>query len=330
MNYEISVIIPAYNAERFLIECIDSIVKDNSDVNCEIIIIDDGSNDGTRIICNRYKMYKNIKYLYQSNSGVSAARNKGIQLASAEYVMFLDSDDQLISGALKRFIDLANDADFILGGYETIDYNARLINKNKCCKFYGNRSQFSSQLSKWLNPPFLLSPWAKIFKKELINHFNVRFREDMTYGEDAMFVLDYIKNVEMIKSVDLLIYKYRNNIATSLSHSYKDNMIPSDILINDSIFSFLEVNGEKNAQDIVDRRLVQNFSGNIKKLMQTDITYSNKKEKFYKFVSTYNLKDVFGRTNAVGITEKITSLGVKNKLFFPVLMLLRLRINKKE
>lgn len=95
MNEKISVIIPVYNCEKYLNKCVDSVLNQTY-TNYEIILIDDGSTDRSSEICDKYeKVSKKVKVLHQKNSGVSQARNNGVDIAEGKYICFLDSDDYI-------------------------------------------------------------------------------------------------------------------------------------------------------------------------------------------------------------------------------------------
>ena len=102
---KISIIIPIYNAEKYLKECLDSLIKQEYG-NVEIILVNDGSKDSSKEICMQYLTDKRIVYVEQINGGVSKARNLGLSKATGEYIAFIDSDDMLVDGALGQVMDI--------------------------------------------------------------------------------------------------------------------------------------------------------------------------------------------------------------------------------
>ena len=111
----VSVILPVYNVEQYLKQCIDSVLAQTYQ-NIEIILVDDGSSDSTRKICDDYSIqHNNIKTLHKHNGGASSARNYGLKHANGEYVYFLDSDDYLINNAIEKMAVCAanNQADLV-------------------------------------------------------------------------------------------------------------------------------------------------------------------------------------------------------------------------
>ena len=119
MNYAVSVIIPVYNCERYLNRAVDSVINQDIFSECELILVDDGSTDNSSCICDSYsERYNNITVIHQTNSGVSAARNKGISVSKGEWICFLDSDDYLLPDALSLIYKYP-DADLICSSYKS-------------------------------------------------------------------------------------------------------------------------------------------------------------------------------------------------------------------
>ena len=100
----VSVIVPVYNAKDYIIRCIDSILEQTFK-DIELILIDDGSTDGSELICDRYKSNNTVKVIHQENRGVSSARNRGLEVATGTYVAFVDSDDYLEKNMLQQMLD---------------------------------------------------------------------------------------------------------------------------------------------------------------------------------------------------------------------------------
>ena len=132
---KVSVIIPNYNGERFLVQCLNSVIKQNYD-NKEIIIIDDGSTDESRKIIEKYikeHSEHNIIPIFQANMNASIARNEGIKVASGKYVVFLDSDDILEDNIIKFCVESMkkNNSDLVIGNYTIINEDNEVIENNK-------------------------------------------------------------------------------------------------------------------------------------------------------------------------------------------------------
>lgn len=193
----ISIIIPIFNREKTINICIDSILKLNYP-NFELILIDDGSNDNSRIICQNYKdRYPNIVFFHQKNKGVSAARNKGIELANGKWITFIDSDDAVLPFHLDIIVKEHNIADLLMVNScpaQITNGNIKPIgNINENQRIY-SKNATDYLMSKEFNPFFhsFYSIWDKFFKAEVIKNNNIRFDETISLGEDQIFVCNYL------------------------------------------------------------------------------------------------------------------------------------------
>ena len=318
MKYDIAVIIPAYNCENYIKECLEAIILNfNSKYKMQVIIIDDGSRDNTANICKDYqKRYRNITYKYQENQGVSVARNTGLYMTDAKFVMFVDADDILCMNAIDICLDNMKNADFLIGGYTTFKSNF-LMEKNENIEFYGNIKDFANKIEKWLYPPYVLSPWGKVFKNDIIKDNNIKFLRNINYGEDAIFVFEYLCNVKDVVSMAQIIYNHRVDNYNSLGSGYKSNLIDCDIMVNKYLEKFLKENGNDKYEVICNDRFVQNFSGNIRKLIFSDLKFGEKKKIFFNKALEYKAIEKFEASNKKNLAEKITYLALKyKKLYF--------------
>lgn len=210
----ISVIIPVYNVERYLDECIQSVVNQTySDWEC--ILVDDGSSDGSGDICDEWtRRCERIRVIHQKNGGVSKARNRGIEEAKGEYIVFVDSDDSIGVDHLWRLVN-AEDADLVVSGIRQIcedgqtDETKPNANKN----FVLNKDSLIDFVD--LNDKFLLyGPVAKLYKTFILNEYVIRFPVGCNYGEDLQFNLQYLEHVKTIAQVDDVSYFYRRGTET--------------------------------------------------------------------------------------------------------------------
>ena len=221
----VSIIVPVYNVESYLDECIQSIVNQTYQ-NWECILINDGSMDNSEHICDTWVEKDNrIHVIHQSNQGVSAARNTGIQHAKGEYITFIDSDDWIEKNYLYSFIEALqnNQSDLIVSGL-IHNYN------NGETKIYTPQSPESFNLN-WQNINSFVSlnkihllypPYVKLYKAQLIKKYNIRFNKQYSYGEDLLFNYDYLEHVNTITCIDKAYYHYRiignNTLSSKLRH----------------------------------------------------------------------------------------------------------------
>ena len=207
MSYKISVIIPAYNAEDFLRETLDTLVNQTFK-DFEVIIIDDGSIDTTPIIIEEYcEKYSNFQSFSQHNSGVSKARNRGIDEASGEYLAFLDSDDLYAPKALEKMYKVAfeNDAELVVGisGHFNSFYSPTHLNTETLTE-KGVIDSFDEGLI------WTFSQSNKLFLKKKVNETKSRF-PNLKYAEDGAFVLRFAYQCSRIVGCPEKVVSYRKH-----------------------------------------------------------------------------------------------------------------------
>ena len=226
MQPDISIIIPVYNGEKFISKCLNSILLQTYR-NFEIIVIDDGSIDNTVNILKKYQEnYKNVKFFYQQNNGVSAARNLGIKKSKGKFLMFVDSDDYVKKDFCEKMIYLITEtnADCAYCNYYVVKEGG--IKNNKLPKKYltNKEKQFENKQNAiegiFNNRGFRGFVWNKIYRRESIEGIN--FDESIIYFEDMLFNINVINKCAKISytSDSLYYYKYRKD---SVINSYNTN-----------------------------------------------------------------------------------------------------------
>lgn len=192
---KVSVIVPVYNAGDYLANCLKCIaVQDYQDF--EVILVDDGSTDGSGLICENFANGDDRFVVFQkSNGGVSSARNLGIEKAKGEWVYFLDADDWIEPAYIRQFVNgtRGSDIDLVIQSYDIEDeggvHSPRFPDKEikKAYQVVELLERIKYTHCGWL--------WHRLFKREIIEREEVKFREDITLGEDEIFFLDYVKYV---------------------------------------------------------------------------------------------------------------------------------------
>lgn len=231
----ITVIVPIYNGEKYLAECLESICN-NTYQNLEIICVDDGSTDGTVSIINDYQKYhSNIRLLKQKNSGVSCARNYGMRMAKGEYIAFIDADDMI---ADVYFESLFNAAETMKADIAACAYTKNQFDKNK--RYNGNYVKYN-QKEYYRTKQLRVYVWGKLYKREIVE--NIYFDTSICYAEDIAFsvniLCESIKNEYQLSCAmtDDEMYYYRQN-PSSLSHIYQpDDWIPLCNWLDNKSFS---------------------------------------------------------------------------------------------
>ena len=216
----VSVIVPIYNVEQFLSRCIDCILA-QAYREFELILINDGSSDNCGKICDEYaKMDTRIKVLHKKNGGVSSARNCGLQVAKGEYILFIDSDDYIDTGYIEQLMEW-KEFDFVTAGYHR-QHRSILWYEVKFDEGEVDIDTFRASPSVYLPKYDVWSPWAKLYKKSIIDKNGLLFDITVHRGEDVIFNFKYLEHVSTIRMLSLggYYYNYRSN---SLVHTLPDD-----------------------------------------------------------------------------------------------------------
>lgn len=192
---KISIIVPVYNVEKYLKQCIDSILL-QSFQNWECILVDDGSVDNSGNICDEYATKDSrIQVVHKKNGGVCSARNIGLLNANGEWIYFVDSDDILYPNALSLFDEMTlNSVDAIMAGYTVSpEYYDRIILKNIQNK-YSIKSIRDALMEMYMPTDFSYQGylWCKLFKKSIIVENSLQFNEAISFNEDRLFIVEYL------------------------------------------------------------------------------------------------------------------------------------------
>lgn len=218
----ISIIIPCYNQAQYLEKCLQSVLNQTY-TNWECIIINDGSSDNTQEVALDWsKKDERYEYLYKENGGVSSARNFGIENAKGKYIVFVDADDTVDEIFLETYIiHIDKDLEFIVQ-----DFN-RINTKGKFNNFLGYEDTvFCLSKPSQLNQLKYFEGYVcnKLYKREILNNYNIRFDNSLTLCEDLKFYLEYIEYIEKIKFVKNSTYNYfyRSESATNSFHEHNN------------------------------------------------------------------------------------------------------------
>ena len=229
----ISVIIPAYNAEKCLEESVNSIINQLYEP-CEIIIINDGSVDSTENICARLeRMYKNIKIINSKNQGVSAARNLGIEVAKGEWICFMDSDDRMLENSLRQMGDCASKykIEWIVGNFISQDEEKKEKVLNRQYFTEAIHIGTPDELPEFSSARNFHCVWGKLYVKSIVETYKIRFDNTIQYGEDLLFNSNYITHVKKFAVLNTPVYFYTYRWGTGLGcQSQKDEWMLQKVL----------------------------------------------------------------------------------------------------
>lgn len=200
----VSIIVPVYNVENSLRCCVDSMLSQTFK-DFEIILVDDGSTDNSPSICDSYgSLDARIRVLHQSNSGLSMARNRGLDVAQGKWVFFVDSDDWMEKDYLMNFVEHSKDKDIVIQGFQ---YDG---SRNGMMVRYG--SVIFSSAESIIRHLFETNDsigvvWDKFYRKDIIDNYKIRFK-DIHFVEDTVFFFDYLLHVKVIQVLPTLGYHY--------------------------------------------------------------------------------------------------------------------------
>lgn len=226
----VSIIVPVYNVEKYLKQCVDSLVSQTYQ-NIEILLIDDGSKDNSGQMCNKFaEQYAKVMSFHKANSGLGLTRNYGLERINGEYVTFVDSDDYLQQDAIQRLVDGLDDGqnDTVIGGFTKVtDEGKELYTETYPEEVVDNGQVYSHLFNRMLgsNPDehdsIKPSVWNALYSVKLIKTHNLRFvSERELISEDIVWDSDYYRYSKSVKVITSSSYYYRYN-PTSLSQTYK-------------------------------------------------------------------------------------------------------------
>lgn len=229
---QISIIVPVYNVEKYLRQCLDSITSQTF-TDWECILVDDGSKDKSGSICDEYAQKDNrFKVIHKPNGGVSSARNLGIERAEGNYICFLDSDDKMKPELLKTCTEKIGNSDILIFGFERFGRRTdKMILKDlkvsgkEDCKSFLYKLKENSETSE-----FFCFPWNKLYKRALLIDNKIQFPSDISLREDEIFAYRYLPYVESIVTNSDILVEY-NDEPSGLS-AKKINPLKSIALAN--------------------------------------------------------------------------------------------------
>lgn len=223
LQHKLSVVVPVYNAEKYLGACIESVICQKVSCELEILLMDDGSTDASAQIAAEYQSnYENVYWFAGKNSGPSAARNRGIEQATGDYLFFMDSDDLLKSGYLEHLYQAAveKDADIAYAGFtqwnEKTQKRVREFLREKATYTGIEWIHFRMNQGDWNN-----QIWCGLYKKEFLMKNGIRFPEKLWIYEDIYFSNFEVLKAERIVTVSEYGYLYRVR-ENSLSHEKRN------------------------------------------------------------------------------------------------------------
>lgn len=272
-NIVVSIIVPVYNAEKYLSRCIDSILA-QCFTDFELLLIDDGSKDGSGKICDEYaEKDKRVKVFHKVNGGVSSARNLGLDKSEGKYITFVDADDYLLPETITERL--------LAGNYDLIQIPR---NNGSFMKTYSHDvvCKSSESFREFIYRNYYFECWGRFYKRKLIGA--VRFPENLKVGEDLMFFLRLYREVS---SFELL----------STGGGYHYSFVPTSAMQSSDILP----KQEKLAMHVAD--YYREFDDKLALIIMMVFFYGNKTCNVDKYVFKYPISTIL--MLPIGIKRKV-------------------------
>lgn len=322
---KVSIIVPLYNVERYLDRCMQSLLGQTLK-DIEIIMVDDGSPDNCPKMCDEYaKIDNRVKVVHKANAGLGYARNSGLDVATGEYVAFVDSDDYVDSDAYQTMYDEAVkvNADYVCCGYKRIkngkcvwEYNGiphnknQIIGENDCLKVLGG--MLCENKSQGLFRHYDFAVWHGIYRLSLIATNKIRFCSEREYiSEDIIFHISLIPCCNVIRVIPNTFYNYCLNEGT-LTTKYKKGRFEAVLKLYDYIIELTLKLHVKQSDSLL---LQHNAQGLLLDKIFSTIAYE---VKYNKVKSFSIIKDICNHNHVKKVVRSIdtTSLSCKQRILF--------------
>ena len=237
-----SIVIPVYNAEKTLTECLQSLMRQEFN-DFEVFLIDDGSTDRSLEICKEFsRKDKRFKTIHQQNKGVSSARNLGIKQCIGEYICFLDSDDVVYKNWLSNFYKGKN-TDVCVQGCKNVFKNSISVDRFSITSYYDSNNIMMG-INEVIQNRLFNAPWSKCYKNKIIKDYHLEFKYGVHLYEDLIFSLQYFQHIESLSLIDAVGYEYRiiNSNLTNRFNPPSDYLNWMNIVFDESMKLFTSKN----------------------------------------------------------------------------------------
>lgn len=292
-NKVVSIIIPVFNAETSLANCIGSILNQTYK-QLEIIMVNDGSTDKSGEICEHYAISdQRIKVVHQENCGPSSARNTGIEKATGDYIQFVDADDYMKPKMTETLLQaMTNQVGLVICGYEAIYTHTNITRRRdyipSISGFYMH-DDFIKHFGELYRCTLIPSPCNKLYDANLIRGEHIRFMETMKYGEDLFFNLEYFKTSPNVYVIQDQLYNYLITGNHSLSRTFNERLSEHQEMLHQGVEAFLLEKGayageNRHHMKVIYARHVVNALDNLFHLNST-YTPKEKKQQIAKIIS---------------------------------------------
>ena len=313
----VSIIVPIYNVEKYIEECILSIINQTFK-KIEIILVNDGANDKSMERIEKYIISdKRIKVINQLNSGLSVARNNGLKIATGKYILFVDSDDYIDKNMIKIMYNAAENEnlDIVMCGYNRIVNNviqnvdSPLKNDHIYCK-----EEIEELIYKAHESKFIWFVCRNLYRKKMLTENSIRFMEDIKFGEDSIFNLYAYYYAKRVMCVGKYLYNYRCNPNSLTQKKYKPYLYENIIKqVQAKLNFYKKFNLENKYKNDFNEYLLSHTL-----IMLINNLYNsksdNKIDKIWGIIEQKNIKMTIRNVSIKDIINFKSSTGVKIKI----------------
>ncbi|WP_298111458.1 glycosyltransferase [uncultured Bacteroides sp.] len=267
----LSIIIPCYNSARFINDIIDMLYDQGLD-ECELILVDDGSEDDTLEILNQFIDNEKVFVIHQENQGVSMARNHGLAAATGRYIYFLDSDDSLVDNTLTHFKKVLHEhqsCQMFAFGYEMRE-NSVLKKQYLFPAFDGKEWNGRVLIQNFLNKRFCIHICSSIYERDFLLKNNLSFRKGLHIGEDVLFLLQALLAADKIfySLRTCFIYQVRNDSAMQGYKSYSEKQYLSHTVLREYLLPIGAK--DKSLSNYINFFLLFSYISNLRYYLRSD------------------------------------------------------------
>lgn len=314
----VSIIIPVYNVEKFLPQCLNSVVNQTYK-NIEVLLINDGSPDGSDVICKEYAMNNpQIQYFARNNSGPSATRNFGLKYAKGKYVFFLDSDDYLEFDCIANMVEVAKNDKLIVTGFNIDDMMQGNVSiPQQYSGSYDNLHSYLLDFHKYFATKFNFV-WGKLYKRDVIEKHHLRFVDGLSLAEDVLFNIEYYRHCsEGVVQMAYNGYYYRQSDSSTLSKKYNPKIFDWKETTYRAVRDYLV---EHDAMTIENRtHLYSNILGNLfystnLLALQESESISVKRDLISRYASTELAKETYKYAKQISFRGRLMTFLLKHRL----------------
>lgn len=330
----LSIIVPVYNGEKYLKKCINNILMQTYQ-DFELIIINDGSTDDTKVICDSLVDIDNrVKFIHKKNEGVSIARNTGLEIAKGRYIGFVDCDDSIDKDMYQSMIKNLEiqDVDCVMCSFMSMfdDRNEENLFEEADKKITDNESKKDLILKMVAaikedgshNQIIMGSACRCLFKKEILDKNNLKFDKDLKYSEDLLFVLEYLELCKSIYITNDIFYFYnRKSEAGSTTQKYILGLEDNINKVNKRILEILNIENIKDTKIWALREITYIYTIAVNIALQKEKSFTQKitelkqmvkRRKFNYYSKKLNSNEYYG-------LNKLVILSLKYRLYFLVI-----------